>query len=110
MLLEYGRVYGFPTYVLLILVVVFFVKDTVLLFLGKSEYSWIKYLLLPAFLGVYLYYALEPNGHLHKDFWTIGLFLNGMIRGWLELHSQPEHVIEITPQLPKSGTQWQNRV
>ena len=85
MILEYGREFGFSVFVLLTIFRLLIIKDAVVMFFIRNEYSWVKYLLLPGFVNVNLYYSMEPNGHAHRDFWMLGLFLSGIIRGWLEI-------------------------
>ena len=92
MVLEFGRVYGFTIYVLLWVFILCCYKDALKLFVKNDENSWIKYLILPGFICVYLYYAMEPNGLVFKSFWMVGLCINGMIRGWLELYEK-KHII-----------------
>ena len=59
--------------------------DAVRLVFRRNDYYWIKYFLLPAFAAVNMYYSMEPNGFTHRYFWMVGLFISGMIRGWLDL-------------------------
>ena len=60
------------------------IKDMLRLAFSKEENSWIKYLLVPSFIALNLYYSMEPNGYAHRYFWLVGLLISGMIRGWLE--------------------------
>ncbi|MDC7278819.1 hypothetical protein NXH64_04795 [Butyrivibrio fibrisolvens] len=84
MLLEYGRVYGFTIYVGLVLFRLLIIKDAILLSVKKTYDAKIKYLLIPLFICVNLYYAMEPNGYARRYFWMPGLLISGMIRGWLD--------------------------
>ena len=79
MLLEYGRVFGISIWILLVLFRLCIIKDAIVLALRKNEYSWIKYLLIPAFVAINLYYSVELNGYAHRYLWMIGLFISGMI-------------------------------
>ena len=81
MLLEYGRVFDIAVWGLLVLFRLYTIKEAFVLALRKNEYSWIKYLLIPAFVALNLYYSMEPNGYDHRHLWMIGLFLSGMIKG-----------------------------
>ena len=81
MLLEYGRVFDIAVWGLLVLFRLYTIKEAFVLALRKNEYSWIKYLLIPAFAALNLYYSMEPNGYDHRHLWMIGLFLSGMIKG-----------------------------
>lgn len=83
MILEYGRVYGFTIWLLVVAFRLIVIKDVILLIFKKNDYSWIKYLLIPSFVAVNLYYSMEPNGYAHKHLWAVGLLLSGMIRGCL---------------------------
>ena len=88
LILEYGRVYGFTLYGLLWVFIIWNYRNAFLLFRTKTQQSWIKFLLLPALIGIYLFYAMEPSGLTYKSFWGIGLLLNGIIKGWLEIYEQ----------------------
>ena len=93
MLLEYGRAYDIAVWGILLLARVVLIKDAILLMLKKDKYSRIKYLYVPAFTAVNMYYSMEPNGYAHRYFWLVGLFLSGMIRGWLECdRMQPDDI------------------
>ena len=90
MFLEYGRVGGFSIYVLFIIFNIFVLKDIIKISFLKNTNAWIKYLIVPALIGINLYYAMEPNGYVYKSFWMLGLYLSGMLRGWLEISDKPE--------------------
>ena len=95
MLLEYGRAFGFSIWALLVLFRLLIIKDAVSLILEKRSYAWIKYLLVPAFCSLNLYYSMELNGFAHRYLWMIGLFISGMIRGWLECSERQVIVREV---------------
>lgn len=61
------------------------IVDAVRLVFRRNDYSWIKYLLLPAFAAVNMYYSMEPNGFAHGYIWMVGLFISGMIRDGVDL-------------------------
>ena len=84
MLLEYGRAFGLSIWMLLVIFRLLLIKDAIALITNKAPYAWIKYLLIPSFCGLNLYYSMELNGFAHRYLWMIGLFISGMIRGWLE--------------------------
>ena len=84
MLLEYGRVVGIATWGLMTIFRLLIIKDAFVLAIKRGDAYWIKYLLIPAFLSINLYYSMEPNGYAHRQLWMIGLFISGIIRGRLE--------------------------
>ncbi len=88
MVLEYGRVYDMTVYLGLTLVRLIYIYQAIRMALSKSENSWIKYLIFPAFVSLNLYYTMEPNAYAHRYFWMPGLFFSGMIAGWLELEGR----------------------
>jgi hypothetical protein len=69
---------------------VLLIIDGFRLIFKKGENAWIKYLIFPAFVCVNIYYSLEPNAFAHRYLWMMGLFLSGMVRGWLELDNKQE--------------------
>ena len=85
MVLEYGRVYDMTVYIGLTLIRLLFIFQALRMALAKNSNSWIKYLVVPAFVSLNLYYTMEPNAYAHRYLWMPGLFLSGMIAGWLEL-------------------------
>lgn len=85
MVLEYGRVYDMTVYIGLTLIRLLFIFQALRMALAKNTNSWIKYLVVPAFVSLNLYYTMEPNAYAHRYLWMPGLFLSGMIAGWLEL-------------------------
>lgn len=90
MALEYGRVYDMTSYIGIAIVRILLLIDGFRLIGKKGRNSWIKYLIFPAFVCVNIYYSLEPNAFAHRYLWMMGLFLSGMIRGWLELDNKQE--------------------
>lgn len=90
LVLEYGRVYDITIYVLITLIRLSFVIQAVRFALSKNKYSMIKYLLFPGFVCINLYYTMEPNGYAHRYIWMPGLFISGMISGWLELNKKQQ--------------------
>lgn len=89
MVLEYGRVYDMTVYIGLTLIRIIFIVQAVRMALTKSANAWIKYLIIPAFVCLNLYYTMEPNAHAHRYLWMPGLLVSGMISGWLELEKKP---------------------
>lgn len=84
MILEYGREYDLSVWGLLTITRLLMIKDALVFATVKNDKSWIKYLLFPAFVAVNLYYSMEPNGYAHRHFWMVGIFISGMIRGWMD--------------------------
>ena len=84
MLLEYGRVYGLTTFGLLLFFKILIFIDCGRLMFFQNSSSYIRYILVPLFFTINIYYLLEPNGFAHRYFWSIGLFVSGMIRGYLD--------------------------
>jgi hypothetical protein len=87
MLLEYGRVYDLTVWGLFSIARLFMIKDAIVFAATKNDKAWIKYLLFPAFVAVNIYYSMEPNGYAHRHFWMVGLFISGMIRGWMDINN-----------------------
>lgn len=85
MVLEYGRVYDMTVYIGLTIIRLMFIFQALRMALAKNSNSWIKYLIVPAFVSLNLYYTMEPNAYAHRYLWMPGLFVSGMIAGWLEL-------------------------
>ncbi len=84
--MEYGRIYGIT--VLLGIEISRFIalKNALLLTINRNKYSWIKHLLVPAFISLNLYYSSDPNGYAQRYLWMIGLLVAGMMRGWLDVN------------------------
>lgn len=83
MWLEYARQYGLvpfaSLYAFKLVTVIYAIRLIIHRHVGKK----IRYILLPAFVCVNLYYTMEPNGHAYRNFWLFGLFLCGIISGIL---------------------------
>ena len=90
MILEYGRVYGLPLWLLLTMFRLMLCISAIVVAFKRGDNCWIKYLLVPAFISLNLYYAMEPNGLAHRHFWTIGLFLSGIIKGWVNINMRKD--------------------
>lgn len=84
MILEYGRVYDITVWGLFSIARLLMIKDAFIFAVVRNDKAWIKYLLFPAFVSVNIYYSMEPNGYAHRHFWMVGLFISGMIRGWMD--------------------------
>ena len=92
LILEYGRLFGLTNWGLLTLFRILLFVQAFRMAISKGANSWIKYLMVPAFLAVNIYYTMEPNGAAHRHFWMLGLFISGMIRGWLELEEESRYI------------------
>lgn len=93
MVLEYGRTYDMTVYIGIAIVRIIFIVQAIRLVLKKSANAWIKYLIFPAFVCINLYHTMEPNAHAHRYLWMPGLFISGMIAGWLELDKKSQVVL-----------------
>ncbi len=80
--LEYGRVYDLTIFVLIELFKLFTFYYAYKMFTNKK--SEIKYLLIPAFCCLNIYYFVEPNGYAYRYFWIPGLFISGMIKSCID--------------------------
>ena len=86
MILEYGRVYNIIVFAgLTVFRIITFIDVIKLLFMNDGRYRYIKYIIIPAFININLYYSLEPNGYAHRHFWMAGLLLCGMIRAYVQI-------------------------
>lgn len=95
LILGYGGAYGVTIYGLLTLFrTILFIQAARLAF-RRSENAWIKYLLVPGFVCINIYYTMEPNAAAHRYFWMLGLFISGMIKGWLELEEKDDSLRKI---------------
>ena len=83
MWLKYGSNYGVIVLGLLMIYKLLTVKDAIVLALRK-ERGYVKYLLLSSFLCINLYYTLEPNAASAREYYIVGLFINGLISGKIE--------------------------
>lgn len=84
-ILEYGRVYNIIVYVGLLIFRLCVIKDAVLFAIKcKGENRYLKYMLIPAFVNINIYYSLEPNGYAHRHFLMAGLLISGIIRAYNE--------------------------
>ena len=41
----------------------------------------VKYVLIPIFVNLNIYYMLEPNAAYAKEYWMAGLLVSGLIAG-----------------------------
>lgn len=87
-ILEYGRVYNIIVYAGLLVFRICVIMDTILFAKKcKNENRYLKYLVVPAFVNLNIYYSLEPNGYAHRHFLMAGLLLSGMIKAYIEHYS-----------------------
>ena len=93
MWLEYGDKYGVFILVLLLMFKLLTFIDAFLLMI-KSKTN-LKYLVIPSFLYLHLYYTLEPNGFAHREFLIFGLFYWGMIRARVELEDKGDYELAL---------------
>ncbi len=93
MWLKYGDKYGVVVLFLLLAYKLFTIVDAVKLAFKRGRENDIKYLLIPAFLSINLYYSLEPNGYANRLFLVFGLLISGMIRGKLDVADKNQSLL-----------------
>ncbi len=104
LLLEYGRLFGLTTWGMLTIFRILILIQVFRMAIRASRYSWIKYLMVPAVVSVNIYYTMEPNNAAFRHMWMYGLFLSGMVRGWLELEEDSNYIPKmICPEEVKNG-------
>ena len=85
--LQYGRVNGIAVFILIEIYRLITLKDVVVMSAKKgNKYDIIKYLLVPAFVCLNFNFTIDPNGYVQRELLMMLLLVNGIIRGWNELH------------------------
>lgn len=84
--LQYGRVNGIAVLVLVEIFRIITLKDALIMCGRMNKYSYIKYLLIPAFVALNFNFSMDPNGYVQREFLMMLLLVNGIIRGWNEIN------------------------
>lgn len=83
--LEFGNKYGVIVYVLLSCFRFIVILDAIKLLIKKNTIGNIKYLIIPGFLFVNIYFSMEPVGFRRRHYFVIPLIIFGMVRRYREL-------------------------
>lgn len=87
MTLNLGAVYDLTTMLLVLIVKILYSIEALKMFINK-RIGMIKYVLIPTFINLNIYYVLEPNAAYAKEYWMASLVISGMIAGWNELEKK----------------------
>lgn len=87
MTLNLGAVYDLTTMLLVLIVKILYSIEALKMFINK-RIGMIKYVLIPTFINLNIYYVLEPNAAYAKEYWMASLVVSGMIAGWNELEKK----------------------
>lgn len=83
MWLKYGNKYGVVVLGLLLIYKLLTIKDMIVL-ATRRDRGYIKYLLVSTFVYINIYYSMEPNAASAREYYLVGLFINGLISGKIE--------------------------
>ena len=79
--ITFGAAYDVTIMILVVLVRLFYTIEAFKMAFNKNI-GFIKYILIPIFVNLNIYYSLEPNAAWAREYWMAGLLISGMIAGW----------------------------
>lgn len=83
--LEFGDKYGVIVFILLECFRIIIIVDAMKVFL-KREYGTIRYLLIPSFCFINIYYSMEPIGFRRRLYFAILLIMFGIVKRLYEVY------------------------